>query len=347
MALEHVVEISLPRDAMITDVEALATQIVEGSTRALARGLTWVESGGPRAEALCARLYPSTGRAQIVGVTGAPGSGKSTLARALTLVARARGRTVGVLAVDPSSPYTGGAILGDRIRMSDLALDPGVFIRSMATRGALGGLSRAAADAVDLMDAAGLGLVLIETVGVGQDEVDVMRLAQTVIVVSVPGLGDDVQALKAGVLEIADVHVVNKADREGADRTVSELRAMLTLLPSAEGAWVPPVLAVSAARDEGIEAIADALDSHMAYQKTSGELERRRQKIVTARVLRIAQDLVAETVLAGALGPEGAARASLLERVARRELAPHACARALLAQAAGRASRTAEGDDGA
>jgi LAO/AO transport system kinase len=324
--------------AVSADVETLARQILDGSTRALARGLTWVETGGARAEALCARLYPSTGRAQIVGVTGAPGSGKSTLARALTLVERARGRTVGILAVDPSSPFTGGAILGDRIRMSDLALDPGVFIRSMATRGALGGLSRAAADAVDLMDAAGLGLVLVETVGVGQDEVDVMRLAHTVVVVSVPGLGDDVQALKAGVLEIADVHVVNKADREGADRTVAELRAMLTLLPSAEGAWVPPVLSASAARDEGIEAIADALDSHMAYQKTSGELERRRQKIVTARVLRIAQDLVAETVLAGALGPDGAARTSLLERVARRELAPHACARALLAQAAGRAA---------
>ena len=331
--------------AVIFDVETLASQIVEGSTRALARGLTWVESGGARAEALCARLYPHTGRAQIVGVTGAPGGGKSTLARGLALVARARGRTVGIVAVDPSSPFSGGAILGDRIRMNDLTLDPGVFIRSMATRGALGGLSRAAADAVDLMDAAGLGLVLVETVGVGQDEVDVMRLAHTVIVVSVPGLGDDVQALKAGVLEIADLHVVNKADREGADRTVAELRAMLTLLPTAEAAWMPPVLPAAAARDEGIEAIADALDSHMAYLKTSGELERRRRRIVTARVLRIAQDLVAETVLAGgALGAEGAARASLLERVARRELSPHACARALLAQAAGRASTEREGD---
>src|SRR4030095_6614632 len=195
--------------AMSADVDTLAQRIIEGSTRALARGLTWVESGGARAEALAARLYPHTGRAQIVGVTGAPGSGKSTRARTLALVARARGRTVGVLAVDPSSPFTGGAILGDRIRMSDLALDPGVFIRSMATRGALGGLSRAAADGVDLMDAAGLGLILVETVGVGQDEVDVMRLAHTVVVVSVPGLGDDVQALKAGVLEIADLHVVN------------------------------------------------------------------------------------------------------------------------------------------
>jgi LAO/AO transport system kinase len=322
---------------MSSDVETLAKEIGEGSTRALARGLTWVEAGGKRAEALCARLYPHTGRAQIVGVTGAPGSGKSTLVRALALVARARGRTVGVVAVDPSSPFTGGAILGDRIRMNDLALDPGIFIRSMATRGALGGLSRAAADAVDLMDAAGRSLVLIETVGVGQDEVDVMRLAQTVLVVSVPGLGDDVQALKAGVLEIADLHVVNKADREGADRTVAELRSMLTLIPGVEEAWVPPVLPASAARDEGIEAIADALDAHMAYLKTSGELERRRRKILTARVLKIAQDLVAETMLgADALGSDGTAGAALLERVTRRELAPHACARLFLAQTARR-----------
>jgi LAO/AO transport system kinase len=322
---------------MSPDVETLAKEIVEGSTRALARGLTWVEAGGKRAESLSARLYPHTGRGQIVGVTGAPGSGKSTLVRALALVARARGRTVGVVAVDPSSPFSGGAILGDRIRMSDLALDSGVFIRSMATRGSLGGLSRAAADAVDLMDAAGRSLVLVETVGVGQDEVDVMRLAQTVLVVSVPGLGDDVQALKAGVLEIADLHVVNKADREGADRTVAELRTMLSLIPVAEEVWVPPVLPASAARDEGIEAIADALDGHMAYLKTSGELERRRRRIVTARVLKIAQELVAETMLgADALGAEGTAGAAWLERVARRELAPHACARLFLAQTARR-----------
>ncbi|MBI2016225.1 MAG: methylmalonyl Co-A mutase-associated GTPase MeaB [Candidatus Rokubacteria bacterium] len=318
---------------MTPEVEALAAGIVEGSPRALARGLSWVEQGGARAEALATRLYAQTGRAHVVGLTGAPGSGKSTLARALARVARARGRTVGVIAVDPSSPFSGGAILGDRIRMNDLALDPGVFIRSMATRGALGGLCRAAADAVDLMDAAGFGLVLVETVGVGQDEVDVMRLAHSVVVVSVPGLGDDIQALKAGVLEIADVHVVNKADREGADRTLAELRAMLTLVPAAADAWMPPVLGASAAREEGIEAVADALDGHLAHLKTSGELERRRRTMVTARVLRIVQDLVAETLLGpGALDADRAQ----LERVLRRELTPHACARALLGRAAER-----------
>ena len=318
---------------MTPEVETLAAGIVEGSPRALARGLSWAEQGGARAEALAARLYAQTGRAHVVGLTGAPGSGKSTLARALARVARARGRTVGVIAVDPSSPFSGGAILGDRIRMNDLALDPGVFIRSMATRGALGGLCRAAADAVDLMDAAGFNLVLVETVGVGQDEVDIMRLAHTVVVVSVPGLGDDIQALKAGVLEIADVHVVNKADREGADRTLAELRSMLTLVPAAADAWMPPVLGAAAAREEGIEAVADALDGHLAHLKTSGELERRRRTMVTARVLRIAQDLVAETLLGP--GAVDADRAEL-ERVLRRELTPHACARALLGRAAER-----------
>ncbi len=305
----------------------LAARILEGSTRGLARGLTWIEAGGPRAEALSAALYPHTGRAHIVGITGSPGSGKSTLARALARAARARDLTLGIVAVDPSSPFTGGAILGDRIRMNDLALDPGVFIRSMATRGALGGLCRAAADAGDLMDAAGRSLVLVETVGVGQDEVDVMRIAHSVIVVSVPGLGDDIQALKAGILEIADVHVVNKADREGASRTVAELRTMLALMPAAAGVWVPPVLSCVAAQEEGIEPILDALASHMAALKTSGELERRRARIAEARVLKIAQDLAAEAVVR----PKSAEAGRLLERVARRELAPHACARAILA----------------
>lgn len=307
----------------------LGGRILQGSVRGLARGLTWIETGGERAEALSAHLYPHTGRAHIVGLTGSPGSGKSTLARALARAARARGLTVGIVAVDPSSPFSGGAILGDRIRMNDLALDPGVFIRSMATRGALGGLCRAAADAVDLMDAAGRDLVMVETVGVGQDEVDVMRVAHSVVVVSVPGLGDDVQALKAGVLEIADVHVVNKADREGANRTVAELRSMLALLPAPPGTWVPPVLRCAAAQEEGIEAVLEALAAHLAALKTSGDLERRRARMAEARVLTIAQDLAAQAVVR----PRSEAAARLLDRVARRELAPHACARILLAEA--------------
>ena len=315
---------------MIGDVDALAREVVKGSPRSLARALTWVESGGDRAETLVARLYAHTGRAHVVGVTGAPGSGKSTLVRVLARVARARGRTVGILAVDPSSPFSGGAILGDRIRMNDLTLDPGVFIRSMATRGALGGLCRAAADSIDVLDAAGRALILVETVGVGQDEVAVARTAQTTLLLQVPGLGDDIQAIKAGILEIADLHVVNKADREGADRTIAELRAMLTLMPAAEEAWAPPVLGASAAREEGVEAIADALEAHMASMKTSGELDRRRRRMVAARVLRTAQDLVAARLLRPEALEAPGGETTLLDRVMRRELAPHACARALL-----------------
>ncbi len=322
---------------MTETLERLAAEIVEGSPRALARGLTWIEAGGVRAEALLARLYPHGGRAHVVGITGAPGSGKSTLVRALARLARARGRTVGILAVDPSSPFTGGSILGDRIRMNDLTLDAGVFIRSMATRGALGGLARPAADAVDLMDASGRQLVLVETVGIGQAEVDVMRLAHTVVVVSVPGLGDDIQALKAGILEIADVHVVNKADREGADRTLAELRAMLGLAPGPRGpegeGWAPPVLPCVAAREEGIEALADALDAHLTVLKTSGELERRRRRMVTWRVLGVAQELLARTLGEPDVG------ADVIERIMRRELSPPAGARLLIREATTKAGR--------
>ncbi len=313
--------------AIAADVSRLGEQIRGGSTRALARGLTWIEAGGARAETLSAYLYASGGRAHVVGITGSPGSGKSTLARGLARAARARGLTLGIIAVDPSSPFTGGAILGDRIRMNDLALDPGVFIRSMATRGALGGLCRAAADAVDLMDAAGRDLVLVETVGIGQDEVDVMRVAHSVIVVSVPGLGDDIQALKAGVLEIADIHVVNKADRDGANRTIADLRAMLTLVPAPPDAWMPPVLPTVAAREEGVDAVLDTLAGHMAALKTSSELERRRARIAEGRVMKIAQDLAAQAIVS----PGSAEAGRLLEQVARRELPPHACARTLLA----------------
>jgi LAO/AO transport system kinase len=281
----------------MSELEALARDIPTGSVRALARGLTWVEAGGERAEALLERLYPQTGRAHVVGITGSPGSGKSTLVRALARAARQRGRTVGILAVDPSSPYSGGAILGDRIRMNDLALDPGVFIRSMATRGELGGLARAAADAVDLMDAAGRDPIFVETVGVGQDEV-----------------------------EIAGTHAVNKADREGADRTMAELRAMLTLLPAREGVRTPPVMACVAAREEGIDALLDAIGAHMDELKATDALEPRRARRAQQRVVRIAHDALTRAMA----DPTHGDFAALVARVARRELSPHAAARALL-----------------
>ena len=311
---------------MTDDVDALARQVVEGSPRATARALTWVESGGPRAEALAARLYRHTGRAHVVGITGAPGSGKSTLARALARVARGRGRTVGILAVDPSSPFSGGAILGDRIRMNDLALDPGVFIRSMATRGALGGLCRAAADAIDVLDASGRSVILVETVGVGQDEVEVCRLAHTTVVVVVPGLGDDIQAIKAGVLEIADVLVVNKADRPGADETARDLAQMLTL-GKLRTDWKPPILRTIAATGENVPQLVDAIAKHGAWAAESGERDRRRRDAARAEI----EDLLREALvrrLRDRLGEERVDRA--VARVAERAIDPHAAVEDLL-----------------
>jgi LAO/AO transport system kinase len=274
------------------------------------------EGGDPP---LIASLFPHTGRARVIGITGPPGAGKSTLVQRLAQAYRREGRTVGILAVDPSSPFTGGAILGDRIRMAEIYTDPGVFIRSMATRGALGGLSRATADAADLLDAAGFDLVLIETVGVGQDEVDIVKTAQTTVVVLVPGLGDDIQAIKAGILEIADIFVVNKADREGADRTAAELSMMLDLTPGRS--WRPPIVRSVAPRDEGTAAVIDALQSHADFLDSTEEGSRRIERRVRARILALLEEQFRRAIEAHEPASGGLEEA--IRRVAARDEDPH------------------------
>ncbi|MEQ3548836.1 methylmalonyl Co-A mutase-associated GTPase MeaB [Pseudonocardia nematodicida] len=270
----------------------LVGRALAGEQLAVARLISMVENAGPRLREISAALTPHTGRAHVVGLTGAPGVGKSTSTSALVGELRARGRRVGVLAVDPSSPFSGGALLGDRVRMGDHASDDGVFIRSMATRGHLGGLSWATPQALRVLDAAGCDVILVETVGVGQSEVEIVGLADTTVVLLAPGMGDGVQAAKAGILEIGDVFVVNKADRDGARRTVRELRNMLALRDAGPGAWEPPVLSTVAARAEGIDALADALDEHRVSATASGEWERRRRERVRREIEAIGMEQV-------------------------------------------------------
>jgi LAO/AO transport system kinase len=316
---------------------SIADRVLQGDVRAAARLMRDLDDALPSARAALQALFGRTGRAYVVGLTGAPGAGKSSLTDRLVAHHRAAGRTVGVVAVDPTSPYTGGAILGDRIRMQDHALDPGVFIRSMATRGNLGGLSRATADVVSVMDAMGKDVVLVETVGVGQDEIEIAALAHTVVVVAVPGLGDDVQAIKAGVLEIADVFAVNKADREGADRTVRDLQQMLELRrqsatrpglehdaahvlrgspawsPEDPGFWEPPIVKTVATRDEGVTDLAAAVERHRAHLETTGQ--RRVREVARARAGFLA--LLRDRLLAGALERLAAEEGHLDELAAR------------------------------
>jgi LAO/AO transport system kinase len=256
----------------------LADRVLAGEVRAASRLMRDIDDGLPRATLALRRLFPKTGRAYVIGITGSPGAGKSTLTDRLIAKLRAQGKTVGVIAVDPTSPFTGGAILGDRIRMQDHATDPGVFIRSLATRGHLGGLSRATGDCIRVMDAMGQDVILVETVGVGQDEIDIAQMAHSTVVVVVPGMGDDIQAIKAGILEVADVFVVNKADQDGADRAVRELRAMLELrhavkVRSAGEAveWEPPILKAVAVKDLGIAELLEALERHQGHLDTSGD----------------------------------------------------------------------------
>ena len=262
---------------------ALADDIIAGRYRALGQAITLVEQEDPSAQRLLADIYASTGRARIIGITGSPGAGKSTLVAALAKHYRRGGKRVGIIAVDPTSPFTGGAILGDRIRMSDLYTDRGVFIRSMATRGSMGGLARATNDVVDLLDAAGFEYVLVETVGVGQDEVDVIRTVQSNVVVLVPGMGDDIQAIKAGIMEIGDVFAVNKADRAGADRTVTEVQMMMSLVEE-HGDWIPPIVKTVASIGQGIDELDAAIVKHHEYLMASGELDRRNRERVRIRI---------------------------------------------------------------
>ncbi|MDR3672743.1 MAG: methylmalonyl Co-A mutase-associated GTPase MeaB [Holophaga sp.] len=244
---------------------------MDGRPRALARAISWMENGHPQARELMALAWPHLGRAVVVGLTGSPGAGKSTLTDQLARTLRAEGKKVGILAVDPTSPFSGGAILGDRIRMQRIAADPGIFIRSMATRGALGGLARATQDAIDLLDAAGWDVVLVETVGVGQDEVDVVSCVQTCCVVLVPGMGDEIQAIKAGIMEVADIFVINKADRDGVDKVESEIEGMKSL--SGPKAWDPPALRTVAGAGTGIAELLAGIRAHGAWLRAHGGLQ--------------------------------------------------------------------------
>jgi LAO/AO transport system kinase len=282
-----------------------------GDTRAIARLLTLVESGAAGLAQVSSALMPHVGNAHIVGITGAPGVGKSTTTSALTRALRDQGKTVAVLAVDPSSPFSGGALLGDRVRMQGHATDPGVFIRSMASRGHLGGLSAATPQALRVLDACGFDVVLLETVGVGQSEVEVIGQADTVLVLLAPGMGDGIQAAKAGILEIADVFVVNKADRDGAAATIRELRAMIALGTRAPTAWKPAIVSTVATKAEGIDDLLAVMDQHRDWASRSGDLEQRRLQRVVREIEALAIDRVRERLG----GAEEHARAVLAGRI--------------------------------
>jgi GTPase len=312
------------------DPARLVEQARAGDGRAVARLVTLVEGDSPQLREVMSLLAPHSGSALSIGLTGAPGVGKSTTTAALVAAYRRRGLRVGVLAVDPSSPFSGGALLGDRVRMQDVALDAGVYIRSMATRGHLGGLSRATPQALRVLDAAGCDVVLIETVGVGQSEVEVAGLADTTVVLLAPGMGDGIQAAKAGILEIGDVFSVNKADRDGADATVKEIQHMLGLGEArAAGDWRPTVVRTVAVRGDGLDDLVEAIDKHQAWLESSGELHTRRVRRAAHEVESIALETIRARI--GESAPGGASLDDLAERVVDGALDPYAAADRLVA----------------
>jgi LAO/AO transport system kinase len=319
--------------------DSLAKRLLAGEKRALAKAISLVENNEPEGWELVREVYPSTGQAAVIGFTGPPGVGKSTLLAALTKVERGRDRTIAVLSVDPSSPFTQGALLGDRIRLSEHFLDPGVYIRSMANRGALGGLSEATLQAALLMDASGRDLVLLETVGVGQAEVDIIDHADTVVLVLMPGSGDSIQALKAGVMEIPDVIVVNKSDHPLTDTMVREIKGVLALGPKAD--WEVPILRTEAVREEGIEELAQKLDEHRAQIEAEGTLTTRRRRNLMNEVLGIATFRLRRE-LEAAVRDDADVR-ELLERVVARELDPASAAKTILEETAESGARGPRG----
>ncbi len=321
--------------------DSLAERLLRGDKRALARGISLVEDDDPEGWALVKAIYPHTGKAAVTGFTGPPGAGKSTLISALIKLQRAQGREVAVLSIDPSSPFRGGALLGDRIRLSEHFLDPGVFIRSMATRGALGGLAEAALQSALLMDAAGKHEVLLETVGVGQAEVDVIDHADTVVLVLIPGSGDSIQALKAGIMEIPDIIVVNKADHPLTDTMVREIRGVLSLAPQ-DARWRVPIIKTEATRGSGVEMLAEKLAAHRAYVEQEGMLSERRRRNLLNEVLGIAT-MRLRRELEATLREDPAVQ-DLLDDVVARRLDPASAASAVLARGAIEPAQAARGD---
>jgi LAO/AO transport system kinase len=308
---------------MALNIDLIAENLTKKDTRAIAKAISICENNQPGAEELLNKIFPFTGKAKLIGITGTPGSGKSTLVDQMAIELRKRGKTVAIIAVDPSSPFSGGAVLGDRIRMSNATEDFGIFMRSLAARGALGGLSQATNDTVHILDAAGFDVILIETVGVGQAEVEIVHLADTCLVVVVPGLGDGVQAVKAGVLEIADIFVVNKYDRDGADQVHRDIRNMLGLVTYEESEWKPELVDTIATLPKGVDSLIDKIFEHQNWLEQSGNWVAKRYKVMQTAIINFAKETYLNKIISNSL------LQSLTEECLSRKITPREAARKL------------------